>query len=129
MYDEQKTPVFTADELRELVRLFKQSINGEQMAVYDVYPKRDQGDALRLLAEQYPHGLIRVGIQPDEQVESPFVSAVQDTWSGFCHGKSNADWLERGFGAETLRQWVNARNQASQRPRIAPCVGPGSVRS
>ncbi len=113
MYDEQQTPVFTLDELRQLVTFFKQSINGEQIAVYDVYPKRDQGDALRLLAEQYPKGLIRVGIQPDEQIESPFVSAVQDTWSGICHGKTNADWLDRGFGAETLRQWVENRNQSS----------------
>ena len=115
MYDQQQTPVFTSDELRQLVEFFQQSINGEQIAVYDVYPKRDQGDALRLLAEQYPKGLIRVGIQPEEQIESPFVAAVQDTWSGFCHGKTNADWLDRGFGAETLRQWVEARNQQHTR--------------
>ena len=80
-----------------------------------MYPKRDQGEALRLLAEQYPKGLIRVGIQPDEQIEPPFVAAVQDTWSGFCHGKTNADWLDRGFGAETLRQWVEDRNQPTHR--------------
>lgn len=115
MYDEQQTPVFTLDELRQLVTLFKQSINGEQIAVYDVYPKRNQGDALRLLAEQYPQGLIRVGIQPEEQIEPPLVTAVQDTWSGFCHGKTNADWLDRGFGAETLRQWVENRNQSDHR--------------
>ncbi len=113
MYDEQKTLVFTLDELRQLVEFFQQSINGEQIAVYDVYPKRDQGDALRFLTEHYPKGLIRVGIQPDEKIEAPFVAAVQDTWSGFCHGKSNADWLDRGFGAETLRQWVEDRNQSS----------------
>ena len=42
---------------------------------------------------------------------APFVAAVQDTWSGFCHGKTNADWLDRGFGAETLRKWVEDRNR------------------
>jgi hypothetical protein len=110
MYDEQQTPVFTTDELQHLAGSFKRSINGEQIAVYDVYPKRDQGEALRLLAEQYPRGLVRVGIQPDEKIEPPFVAAVQDTWSGVCHGKTNADWLDRGFGAETLRQWVADRN-------------------
>jgi hypothetical protein len=115
MYDGQQTPVFTLDELRQLVTFFQQSINGEQIAVSHVYPKRDQGDALKLLAEQYPKGLIRVGIQPDERIASPFVAAVQDTWSGFCHGKTNADWLDRGFGAETLRQWVEDRNQPSHR--------------
>jgi hypothetical protein len=110
MYDEKQTPVFTADELRQLIQFFQPSINGEQIAVYDVYPKRDQGDALRILVEQYPKGLIRVGIQPEEQIDSPYVAAVQDTWSGFCHGKTNAGWLDRGFGAETLRNWVEARN-------------------
>ena len=83
-------------------RFFQQSINADHMAVYDVYGNRDQGEALKILAEQYPKGLIRVGIQPDEKIGPPFVAAVQDTWSGFCHGKTNADWLDRGFGAETL---------------------------
>ena len=108
MYDKQQTPVFTPDELRRLAQSFKQSINAEQLAVYDVYPNRDQGEALKVLAEKYPKGLIRVGIQPDENIGPPFVAAVQETWSGFCHGKTNADWLDRGFGAETMRNWVTA---------------------
>ena len=111
MYDQQQTPVFTSDELRRLVEFFQRSINAEQLAVYDVYPKRDQGEALIILAEQYPKGLIRVGIQPEEKIGPPFIAAVQDTWSGFCHGKTNADWLDRGFGAETLRHWVEDRNR------------------
>ena len=115
MYDEQQTQVFTTDELRQLVEFFQRSINAEQLAAYDVYPQRDPGDALRLLAEQYPKGLMRVGIQPDEKIEAPFISAVQDTWSGLCHGKTNADWLDRGFGTETLRQWVEDRNRQSHR--------------
>jgi hypothetical protein len=28
-----------------------------------------------------------------------------------CHGTTNADWLDKGFGAETLRNWVEARNR------------------
>jgi len=111
MYDKEQTPVFTLDELRQLVEFFQRSVNSEQLAVYDVYPNRDQGEALKLLAARYPKGLIRVGIQPDEKIEAPFVSAVQDTWSGFCHGKTNADWLDRGFGAEALRQWIEDRNR------------------
>jgi hypothetical protein len=113
MYDKQQTPVFTPEQLRRLVQFFQQSINAEQVAVYDAYPSRDQGEALKILAEQYPKGLIRVGIQPDEKIGAPFMGAVQDTWSGFCHGKTNADWLDRGFGAETLRKWVENRNQQS----------------
>jgi hypothetical protein len=114
MYDKQQTPVFKPEELRRLIEFFKRSSNASQIAVYDVYPNRDQGEAIKYLAAQYSKGLIRVGIQPEEKIERPFVAAVQDTWSGFCHGKTNADWLDKGFGAETLRKWVKDRNQQDQ---------------
>jgi hypothetical protein len=113
MYDKEQSTVFTPEELRRLVEFFQRSINAEQLAVYDVYAHRDQGDALNYLSEQYPKGLIRVGIQPEERIRPPFVAAVQDTWSGFCHGKTNADWKDRGFGADTLRRWE--RNQKNER--------------
>jgi hypothetical protein len=111
MYDKRLTEVFTPDELRRLVEFFKRTINAEQLAVYDVYANRDQGESLKYLAKLYPKGLIRVGIQPEEEIRPPFVAAVQDTWSGVCHGKTNADWKDRGFGADTLRRWVQDRNQ------------------
>jgi hypothetical protein len=114
MYDKQQTPVFKPQELRRLVEFLKGAINAEQIAIYDVYPNRDQGEAIKYLAAQYSKGLIRVGIQPEEMIQVPFVAAAQDTWSGFCHGKTNADWLDRGFGAETLRKWVKDRNRQDQ---------------
>jgi hypothetical protein len=117
MYDTGKSEVFTSQELRRLVRFFQRWINAGQIAVYDVHAHRDQGESLKCLAEQYPKGLIRVGIQPGEKIRPPFAAAVQDTWSGFCHGKTPADWQERGFGADTLRRWVQDRNQ-QQRPVV-----------
>jgi hypothetical protein len=101
MYDKGQSPVFNPEELRRLVAFFKQAISPDLLAVYDVYATRDQGDALKFLAEQYPKGLIRLGIQPGERIRPPFATAVQDTWSGFSHGKTNEDWKDRGFGAET----------------------------
>ncbi|MHB0955187.1 MAG: hypothetical protein ACYC0X_02295 [Pirellulaceae bacterium] len=110
MYDKEQTRVFTADELRRLVKFFKGTVNATQLAVYDVYPARDQGESLGVLTEEYPEGLIRVGIQPEEKIELPFRAVVQDTWSGFCHGKTHADWRDPGFGRETLQKWVEIRN-------------------
>jgi hypothetical protein len=111
MYNTAETEVFTPEELHRLVEFFQRSVNRSRIAVYDVHAHRDQGPALIDLAKQYPKGLIRVGIQPDEKLQPPFVTAVQDTWSGFCHGKTNTDWQAPGFGAETLRRWVQERNQ------------------
>lgn len=109
-YDKQKSEVFSPGDLARLAAFCKRAINPARLAVYDVYARRDQGPGLAALAREFPGGLIRVGIQPDEAIGRQFVSVVEDTWSGFCHGKSNEDWQQPGFGAETLRGWVDQRN-------------------
>lgn len=115
MYDKAAAPVFAPQELNELVAFFRAEIHPAHIAVYDVLPKRDQGSALAVLAKNYPQGLLRVGLQPDEALEAPFIGAVEDTWSGFCHGLTNEDWQDRGFGRDTLRKWIALRNAQSKR--------------
>lgn len=116
MYDNSGSPVFDADGVRGLCNFFRENVNRDRVAVYDVHAKRDQGAALAVLAEQFSGGVIRLGLQPTEDLGAPFVAAVQDTWSGFCHGARNhEDWLQPGFGADSLRRWVSARND---------CAGP-----
>lgn len=110
MYDKQQTPVFTADELASLCDFFKSRLRARHAAVYDVHAGREQGAGLAVLAKHFPRGLVRVGLQPGEPLAESFVAAVEDTWSGFCHGRTNDDWRSPGFGAETLRKWVAARN-------------------
>ena len=110
MYDNEQHELFTEDEAREVCTFIKRELRCRQVAVYDVMPNRDQGKALGVLAREFSGGIIRVGLQPDEDLRAPYVAAVQDTWSGLCHGKTNDDWLAPGFGAETLRKWVTARN-------------------
>jgi len=114
MYDPAGTPVFTADEAREVCRVSREA-GCHRIAVYDVMPSRDQGPALAVLAGEFPGRVIRVGIQPEEEISGPFSAAVQDTWSGLSAGRSHADWRRPGFGAEVLRRWVRARN-AQARP-------------
>ncbi len=110
MYDKSAGLTFAPGELRELCSFFKGEIRAERLAVFDVYPDRDQGPGLGVLAERFSGRLVRLGIQPDEKLASSFSAAVQDTWSGLCHGKTHVDWLSPGFGAETFRKWVEARN-------------------
>lgn len=115
MYDREQTPVFAPDDLAALAQFFHDEINAQRIAIYDIAPKRDLGAALPALTKIFPHGLIRLGLQPDEPLRPPFTSAVMDTWSAFCHGTRNAeDWQQPGFGAETLRKWVLARNDPPQ---------------
>ena len=118
MYDKAQTPVFTIENADGLLDFFQISVNSNRLAVYDVYAGRDQGELLPHLAKRYPYGLVRLGLQPGETLSAHFMGAVQDTWSGFCHGTRTAeDWTQQGFGAETLRQWVVQRN-AESRPII-----------
>lgn len=115
LYDRKAEPVFSATELDALITFFQTEIHPATIAVYDVLPKRDQGQALATLGKNYPQGLLRIGLQPDEPLEMPYVGAVEDTWSGFCHGLTNADWQDRGFGRDTLRKWISLRNGQSKR--------------
>lgn len=115
MYDRAQTTVFATNELSALVDFFRDKINPRQVAIYDIYARRDQGEALAVLARGFPSGLMRVGLQPGEPLEPPFVATVEDTWSALCHGTDNErNWQQPGFGAETLRKWVLARNASLQ---------------
>jgi len=118
MYDRDQTRVFSESELRSLCAFFRRKINADRIAVYDIYVGRNQGNSLTILAGLYPKGLIRLGLQPGEALKAPFIAAVEDTWSGFCDGARNHDdWLQPGFGADTLRRWVKERNSQS-RPTV-----------
>jgi hypothetical protein len=111
-YDKAQTSLYPdRTELQDLIMFLKRYINQQQMAVFDVYPNRDQGRPLDDLTAAYPAGLVRLGIQPNELPVKIFTHAVQDTWSAFCHGLRNQeDWLQTGFGAGKLQEWVNERN-------------------
>ena len=91
--------------------LFQRRINPDRLAIYDVAVRPTDPKDLAVLARNYPAGVIRVGLQPAEPLAAPFNAGVEDTWSALCHGNDNAqDWPQPGFGADTLRQWVQARN-------------------
>ena len=113
MYDPKLQEVFALSQLAELTAFFKEKVNRHRIAVYDIHPNRDPGEGLGILCRSFPHGLIRVGLQPGEPIASPYVAAVEDTWSAFCHGLAHEDWRSPGFGAETLRNWIAERNRGS----------------
>lgn len=112
MYDKETTLVFAPDDLRRIVRFFRRDLGVSHVGLYDVYPDRDHREATAILEEEFKRRLVRVGIQPDEKISEAYAWVVQDTWSAFCHGRTEADWRSPGFGAETLRKWVSARNTA-----------------
>jgi len=115
-YDEAESQVFSRVELRQLSGFFKTEVNPARIAVLDLKAHRSQGSGLKILAEEYNGGLIRLGLQPDEQLEAPFTAGVEDTWAAFSQGTSNEDWQKRGSGLETLRNLVQARNNHQSLP-------------
>lgn len=115
MYDDKQTPVFTAAELRDLADFFQRTIHARRLGVYDVHKNREPPKEVAELGKRFPDQRIRIGLQPGEELAPSFMGGVQDTWSGFCHGKRNReDWLQPGFGAETLCRWVKARNSGAK---------------
>jgi hypothetical protein len=115
MYDEQQTSVFAPAELSEAVEFFAREINAKRLAIYDIAKSRDASEPLRAIRQHFGGDLIRLGIQPDEPLDPPYVAAVADTWSAMCHGtRTDEDWLQPGFGAETLKNWVRAWNAGKQ---------------
>lgn len=116
MYDREMTPTFTTEQTGALCGALRRVARARRIAIYDVYPNRDQGPALAVLRARFPGAIVRVGLQPGEAPLAA-VGAVEDTWSALCHGKTGADWLSPGFGAETLRRWVAERR--SDGPPVA----------
>jgi hypothetical protein len=117
MYDQEGTEVFLEEVLHDLGGFLRADVNRSRIGVYDVYPGRNQGTGPGILAALFPHGTIRVGIQPEEELKAPFCAAVQDTWSGICLGTTHEHWKQEGFGRDLLRQWVAVRNR-SQLPIV-----------
>lgn len=114
MYDKGNTAVFAPDELDRLIPHLREALPSATFAIYDIAPNRDHSAFAGILTKHYPSGLIRLGLQPGEAPAPGFRSSVQDTWSAFCHGtETERDWLQPGFGADTLRRWVAERNAGS----------------
>lgn len=109
-YAKESADVFTDEEARRLAAFFRQAVNPRWAAVYDVYGGRGQGTGLAVLTNEFPGGVLRVGIQPDEPLGPPFAGAVADTWSAFCHGRTHDNWRKDAAGAPSLRRWVEVRN-------------------
>lgn len=115
MYDKAQSPVFSEEELAGLSSFCRDEFKMRLAAIYDIAPLREAGELTKVLAQKFDGGLVRLGLQPDELLDAPFVSGVADTWSAFCHGTLNeGDWRQPGFGAETLRKWVMARNTGTR---------------
>lgn len=112
MYDKNQTAVFPPEQLRKILLFCRSQVNECHIGWYDVMPDRPQVDELGMLAQAFPKGVIRVGIQPEEKIDANCCRVVQDTWSGLCHGKTHADWASPGFGRDTLSKWIDFRRGA-----------------
>ncbi len=110
-YDTAQTEIFSPREIRLLSAFLKSEINPARCAVFDLQPQRAQGPCLKILAEEFNGGLFRLGLAPGEPLETPFSAGVLSVSSALFQGNSDDEWKQSGFGLETLRKWVAARNE------------------
>jgi hypothetical protein len=105
--------LFTTNELRSLISFFKKEVNPRRLAVLNVGSNANEMVALRVLAAEYPGGLINAGLKPDEPLAEPFSGAVENAEAALCEGKANDDWQQAGSGRGTLNKCVQSRNENS----------------
>lgn len=120
---------FSNQELVDLMLWCEAYVNSKEFGIYDVYVRQSVGSLQDLqLIEIRRHsniGLVRVGVQPGEKMNSYFQSGVQDTWSAECQGNTNDLWENpryykgsNKYGRRLLNDWVNERITGESRKII-----------
>jgi hypothetical protein len=109
------------NELQDFLLWLKTNINSEAIAVYDIYnvqanSSRNFCNQMGVIQNIYSGKKIyRVGLQPGENLVSPFTGASQDTYSAVASGETNTLWQTScGFwgystAKKVLEAWVNER--------------------
>lgn len=112
---------FTDTEIGDLTQWLVDSINNNEVGVYDVFfgrqgPGTAQNTQLGIMHGRVGKKMVRVGQQPGEAI-NPYVKRVlQDTWSAECQGLNNTLWETpvsylgtTNYGKNLLLNWVNDR--------------------
>lgn len=119
---------FTDTEIGDFSQWLVDSINNEEIGVYDIYSGRQvagtaQNTQLSIMYSRIGNKIVRVGQQPGEAINPYIKRVVQDTWSAECHGLTNNLWEfpvtylgTNNWGRNLLVNWVNQRISGDTKP-------------
>ncbi|WP_126974465.1 hypothetical protein [Gynurincola endophyticus] len=126
---------FTDTEIGDFAEWLIDSINNQEIGVYDIYSGRQatgtaQNTQLGIMYSRIGNKIVRVGQQPGEAINPYIKRAVQDMWSAECQGKTNALWETpvtymgtNNWGKNLLLDWVNQRISGDTKP-VSYCLIP-----
>ena len=111
---------FTDEEIVGFTQWCVQQINSDEFGIYDVYIRQAEGSMqdiqLAVVREAVGDKLVRVGLQPGEQLNKHMKGGVEDTWTAECQGLTNELWENpvtvngsNKFGKLLLEEWVLER--------------------
>lgn len=119
---------FTDTEIGDLAQWLVDSVNNQEIGVYDIYAGRQgpgtaQNTQLGIMYSRVGNKIVRVGQQPGEAINPYIKRAVQDTWSAECQGLTNSLWEypvtymgTNNYGKNLLLNWVNDRIAHDTKP-------------
>lgn len=119
-YATPTTMNFTDDEISSFASWCISNVNNSEFGIYDVYSRQSTGSQqdkqLIVIRGKIGNKIVHVGLQPEQKINSNFLSGVQDTWTAECQGLTNQLWEEpvsyKGstiYGRKLLEKWVKER--------------------
>lgn len=106
-----------------------ENVNPDEFGIYDVYIRQAEGSPqdtqMGVLREAIGDKLVRVGLQPGEDLNRYCRGGVEDTWTAECQGLTDELWAVPDsvngtdmYGRKLLAAWVAERADSAQPRRI-----------
>ena len=111
---------FSDEEITALAQWCTENINEREFGIYDVYVRQSPGSVQDIqmaeIRSVIGDRLVRVGLQPGEDLNRNCHAGVEDTWTAECQGLDNDLWefpeTVSGtdvYGRLLLESWVQER--------------------
>jgi len=128
-YAEPSTMNFSDSTLCDFAEWCVENVNPDEFGIYDVYIRQTEGSPqdrqMGILRETIGDKLIRVGLQPGEQLNRYCRGGVEDTWTAECQGLTDELWSNPDsvngtdlYGRKLLATWVAERADSTESRRI-----------
>lgn len=128
-YAEPATMNFSDSTICDFATWCTKNVNPDEFGIYDVYIRQGEGTPqdtqMGVLRNAIGDRLVRVGLQPGEDLNRYCIGGVEDTWTAECQGLTDELWENPDsvngtdlYGRKLLASWVAERADTAQPRRI-----------